>query len=161
MGNIDFSGKVDGRGFSEKEVVIGIDGAIGKIDFNGYTYTNIIAHGDFQKNLFSGTGSIHDENIQIDTLNGSINFSKSDPRVNLTADVQKLNLNKLGFTKDTFSLIGKFNLDFEGSNIDNFLGSAKLSDAVLTANGQHLSFDSLNIHSTIFNNKKLCFGDWK
>ncbi len=155
LGNIDFSGKVDGRGFSEKEVVIGIDGAIGKIDFNGYTYTNIIAHGDFQKNLFSGTGSIHDENIQIDTLNGSINFSKSDPRVNLTADVQKLNLNKLGFTKDTFSLIGKFNLDFEGSNIDNFLGSAKLSDAVLTANGQHLSFDSLNIHSTIFNNKKL------
>ncbi len=155
LGNIDFSGKVDGRGFTEKEVVIGIDGVIGKVDFNGYTYTNIIAHGDFQKNLFSGSASIHDENIEIDTLNGSINFSKSDPRVNLTADVKKLNLNKLGFTKDTFSLIGKFNLDFEGSNIDNFLGSARLSDAVLTANGQNLSFDSLNVHSTIFNNKKL------
>ena len=155
LGNINFSGKVDGHGFTEKEVMIGIDGAISKVDFNGYTYTNIIAHGDFQKNLFIGSASIHDENVQIDTLNGSINFSKTDPRVNLTADVQKLNLNKLGFTKDTFSLIGKFNLDFEGSNIDNFLGSARLSDAVLTANSQHLSFDSLNIHSTIFNNKKL------
>lgn len=155
LGTINFSGKVDGQGFTEKEVMIGIDGVIGKVDFNGYTYTNIIAHGDFQKKLFSGTASIHDENIEIDTLNGSINFSKSDPKVNLTADVKKLDLNKLGFTKDTFSLIGKFNLDFEGSNIDNFLGSARLSDAILIANGQHLSFDSLNIHSTIFNNKKL------
>ncbi|MEO6681294.1 MAG: translocation/assembly module TamB domain-containing protein [Ginsengibacter sp.] len=152
---IDFEGKVDGRGFSEKEVAIGIDGTIAKLRFNGYTYTNIIAHGDFEKNHFSGTASIHDENIKIDTLNGSINFSKSDPRVNLMADVQRLDLNKLGFTKDTISLSGIFNLDFEGSNIDNFLGSAKLSDAVLLANGKQLSFDSLNIHSTLFNNKKL------
>ena len=155
LGNVDFTGKVDGRGFTEKELALGIDGVIKKIDFNGYTYTNIIAHGDFEKNLFSGTASIHDENLQIDTLVGSINFSKSDPRVNATADVRKMDLNKLGFTKDTISLMGKFNLDFEGSNIDNFLGSARLSDAMLIANGKHLSFDSLNIHSTIFNDKKL------
>ena len=155
IGNIAFDGKIDGKGFSANEVDLGIDGVISRVDFNNYTYKNIIAHGNFKKKLFTGSASIDDENIKIDTLVGSVNFSKKDPRFNLEAIVTTLNLKNLGFTNDSISLTGRFNLDFTGNNIDNFLGSAKLYDAILMDNGHHLSFDSLNINSSFVNERKL------
>ncbi len=154
IGDIAFSGSIHGKGFNPNEVDIGIDGNIRKVAFNGYTYSNIIAHGKFVKKLFSGTASIDDPNIKIDTLAGSINFSKSDPVFNLDATVSRLNLKNLGLTNDSISLTGKFNLDFTGNNIDNFLGSAKLYNALLFDNGQQLSFDSLTINSLLENGKK-------
>ncbi|MEO6638204.1 MAG: translocation/assembly module TamB domain-containing protein [Ginsengibacter sp.] len=154
IGSIAFSGHINGKGFSANDVNIGIDGNVSHVVFNGYNYSNIIAHGNFVKNLFSGTASINDPNFIIDTLTGSINFSKSEPEFNLEANVSRLNLKKLGFTNDSISLTGQFNLDFTGNNIDNFLGSAKLYNAILLDNDQHLSFDSLIINSSLANGKK-------
>ncbi|MDP4282928.1 MAG: translocation/assembly module TamB domain-containing protein [Bacteroidota bacterium] len=155
IGNIAFDGKINGKGFNANDINIGIDGTIRSIVFNKYTYTNIIAHGDFDKKLFTGSASIDDPHIKIDTLVGSINFSKTNPEFNLMADVGRLNLKNLGFTNDSLSLTGKFKLDFKGNNIDNFLGSANLYNAILLDNGQHLSFDSLSINSSVSNGKKL------
>ncbi len=154
IGAIAFRGNIKGKGFNAKDVDINIDGNISKVAFNGYTYTNIITHGNFRKKLFSGNASINDPNVRIDTLEGSINFSKTDPEFNLNADVSKLNLKNLGFTNDSISITGKFKLDFTGNNIDNFLGSAKLYNAILLDEEQHLSFDSLEINSSINNGKK-------
>ncbi len=154
IGNIAFNGKINGKGFNANDVDIDIDGNISRVDFNGYAYTNIFAHGNFKKKLFSGNASIDDPNIRIDTLTGSINFSRTDPEFHLNANVGKLNLKQLGFTNDSVSLTGNFNLDFTGNNIDNFLGSAKIYNAILLDNSQHLSFDSLAINSSIENEKK-------
>ena len=154
IGAIAFNGVINGKGFDASDVDIGIDGNISRVVFNGYTYTNIITHGSFVKKLFSGTASINDPNIKIDTLSGSINFSKINPQFNLSSDVSRLNLKNLGFTNDSISLTGKFRLDFTGNNIDNFLGSAKLYNAILLDNEQHLSFDSLEIHSSFDSGQK-------
>ncbi len=154
IGDIAFNGNIDGQGFNVKDVNIDIDGNIKRVVFNGYPYSNIIAHGNFVKKLFSGTASIHDPNVKIDTLTGSINFSKSDPVFDLRANVGVLNFKPLGFTNDSVSLTGIFNLNFTGSNIDNFLGSAKLYNAILLDKDQHLSFDSLTINSSLQDGKK-------
>jgi hypothetical protein len=154
IGNISFNGKINGKGFNAKDVDIGIDGKINRVDFNGYAYTNIITHGNFRKKLFSGNASIDDPNIKIDTLSGSINFSRINPEFNLNASVGRLNLKNLGFTNDSISLTGNFNLHFTGNNIDNFLGSAKIYNAILLDKDQHLSFDSLAINSSVEYGKK-------
>ena len=132
-----------------------VDGTISKVKFNDYVYSNIIAHGVFRNKLFSGSASINDPNIKIDTLVGSINFSKSNPQLAVNAKVNQLNLRSLHFTNDSISVTGKFDLNFTGNNIDNFLGTAKLFDAELYDGGQHLSFDSLIVSSAVVNNKKL------
>lgn len=154
IGDIAFDGKIDGKGFNPKNVDIAIDGSISRVVFNGYPYTNIIATGNFKKKMFSGSASINDPNLRIDTLTGSINFSRIDPEFNLSANVGRLNLKNLGFTNDSISLTGKFNLDFTGNNIDNFLGSAKIYNAILLDKDKHLSFDSLAIHSSVESGKK-------
>lgn len=154
IGNISFNGKIDGKGFNAKDVDINVDGNVRRVNFNGYAYTNIIAHGNFRKKLFSGTASIDDPNIKIDTLTGLINFSKTNPEFNLNASVGRLNFKNLGFTNDSISLTGNFKLDFAGNNIDNFLGSAKIYNAILLDKDQHLSFDSLAINSSVEHEKK-------
>lgn len=154
IGTIAFDGKINGKGFNPDHLDLGIDGNIQKVEFNGYVYTNIIAHGDFENKLFSGTASINDPHIQIDTLIGSINFSQANPEFVLRADVKKLHLKNLRFTRDSITLTGKFDLNFSGNNIDNFLGYAKLYNAVLSDEGKQLSLDSLYINSTFADGKK-------
>lgn len=154
IGNIVFNGKISGKGFNANNVDIAVDGNISKVQYNGYEYTNIIAHGQFGNKVFTGSASINDPHIVIDTLVGSINFSKTNPEFDLQANVRKLHLKNLKFTNDSISLTGKFNLNFTGNNIDNFLGSAKLYNAVLSDNGKQLSFDSLYISSTYEDGKK-------
>jgi hypothetical protein len=155
VNNITFTGKINGKGFSSKDLDIAVDGDIKSIDFNNYTYKNIIAHGDFKKSVFTGSASINDPHIIIDTLVGSINYSKLNTEFDLEAVVSRLDLKNLGFTNDSVSLQGRIQLNFTGNNIDNFLGSAKLYDAVLKDNGKQLSFDSLNINSQYIEGKKL------
>lgn len=155
LGNISFDGTIDGHGFSENDIFIKIDGAIHQINFRDYPYSNIVAHGLIDKKMFTGSASIHDEDIIIDTLFGSINFSKSAPSFALESNIDYLNFRGLGISKDTLSLRGKMVLDFTGSTIDNFIGSAKLFDAELVDNGQRLSFDSLIIESKLEENQKL------
>lgn len=155
LNNITFSGKIDGKGFNANDIEIGIDGKIDALDFNNYTYTNIIAHGDLKKDVFIGSASINDPHIIIDTLVGSINYGKLNPAFDLKATVSLLHLKKLGFTNDSVSLQGRMRLNFTGDNIDNFLGSAKLYDAVLKDNGKQLSFDSLTISSQYTDGKKI------
>lgn len=155
LGNISFDGTVDGHGFSENDIFIKIDGTIHQLNFRNYPYSNIIAHGEIDRKLFTGSASIHDPNVVIDTLYGSINFSKSEPSFALETNIDYLNFKGLGISKDTLSLQGKMVLDFTGSNIDNFLGSAKLFDAELVDNGQRLSFDSLIIQSAIEGEQKV------
>jgi len=154
IGNISFDGKIRGSGFTASDMNIDLDGTASRLAFNGYVYTNIIAHGNVKKDMFSGSASIDDPNIGIDTLNGYINFSRLHPEFNLNANVGRLNLKNLGFTKDSLSLTGKFKLDFTGDNIDNFLGSAKIYNAILLDNAEHLSFDSLVVTSSINEDKK-------
>lgn len=155
VGKIVFNGRIHGSGFDPTDVNMDIDGNIQNIVFNGYAYTNIIAHGNLNKRVFTGSGSIHDPHIQIDTLTGSINFSKTNPEFDLEAVVTKLHLKNLRFTNDSIAVAGKFKLNFTGNNIDNFLGSAKLYDAILSDNGKQLSFDSLKISSSFSGGKKL------
>ena len=155
IGNVSFSGEVDGSGFTENDISLGIAGNIRHISFNDYHYRNIIAHGNFKNKLFTGSASINDASIKIDTIVGSVNFSKSEPQFNLQADIDRLDLKTLGFTQDSISVTGHFNLDFTGKNIDDFLGTARLKDAILTDNGRQLSFDSLFIRSTRVNDQKL------
>lgn len=155
IGNVAFDGKLNGSGFTENDIKIALDGIIQNIQFNNYTYTNIFAHGNVSKNLFSGSASIRDPNIMVDTLVGTINFSNKNPFFNFYADVLRLNLKPLGFSNGDVSMIGRFNFDFTGKTIDDFVGNARVTDARLWANGKQLSFDSLNISSSVFENSKL------
>ena len=147
LGAIVFNGKVKGSGFSSKNLDANFDGNVHSIEYAGYNYQNIILDGDFKKKLFHGHASINDPNLAVEYLNGTINFDEKQPQFDFDAQLNKANFKKLKLTNDDYELKGHFNLNFTGNNIDNFLGTAKITDAALTHNQAPLSFDSLILQS--------------
>jgi hypothetical protein len=154
LGAISFDGKVNGSGFSTTDLDAKFDGNIASIEFDGYNYQNIILKGEFKKKLFNGFASIDDPNLKLEKLTGSIDLNGTQPQFNFDAQLAKADFKKIGLTKDVFALKGHFNFNFTGNNIDNFLGTAKMTDASLLHNDLPLSFDSLVLTSQIENGEK-------
>lgn len=153
IGVISMKGTVKGSGFNDKNRNATLDGIIHYVDYKNYRYNNITVKGKLDKKLFDGTASINDENAQM-TLNGILDFNSKTPVFDLFADVQKANLKNLHLSDDSLEFKGKFNLDFTGNNIDNFVGIATITEGELTKEGNRLPFDTLTLSSTYKNNVK-------
>ncbi len=154
IGIVSLNGSVKGRGFNIKTLQTNIDGKIRFADYNGYRYNNIVLKGSLDKKRFDGQASIDDPEAQL-TLNGIIDFNNAqEPTFNFLAEVQKANLKKLNLTKDDLAFAGKFNLNFTGNSIDNFLGHASITEASLSKDGNPLPFDSLIVSSEYINGIK-------
>ncbi|MBS1920756.1 MAG: translocation/assembly module TamB domain-containing protein [Bacteroidetes bacterium] len=153
LGAISLNGVVKGSGFSPSKRNTTFDGKIHYVDYNNYRYQKITLNGTLDKKQFDGVASIDDPNISL-SLNGSINLNDSVPAFNFISHVANANLQKLNITKDSIIFNGKFNLDFAGNTLDNFKGTARISDATLIRNSLRLPFDSLIITSIISNRIK-------
>lgn len=153
LGSVSFTATVKGRGFNANTRNTSIDANIRFADYNNYRYTNIAVNGKLEKKLFNGFASIHDEKADL-TLNGTIDFNGRTPVFKLVADVVNADLRKLGITRDSIQFKGLADLNFTSDNIDNFLGSARITNAELTKNGHRLPFDSLIVESVYANNEK-------
>lgn len=153
LGAISMTGILKGKGFNEKTRNAVVDGKIKFVEYNGYRYNNITVNGTLDKTLFNGVASITDENAEL-TLNGVLDFNDKTPTFDLLADVKKANLQKLNLTKDNLVFKGKLNIDFTGKTIDDFLGTARITEAELTHDGARLPFDSLILSSAYINNVK-------
>lgn len=154
LGSIVFQGKVNGSGLSASKVNAQLDGNVDLLEFNQYPFRNITVKGTVAKQLFNGQFTAGDPNLQAG-LNGLIDFSHAIPEVNFEANVTKADLRKLNLVKEDVQFDGKFRFRFRGSNIDNFLGTAKVFDASLYRGGKRISFDSLSVESKIFENNKV------
>src|SRR4030095_14593719 len=97
--------------------------------------------------------SINDPNIEL-AMNGKVDFNTSSPVFDLYADVKKADLQKINLTKDSIAFHGKFKWDFSGDNLNNFIGTARITDASLVKDGKRLPFDTLSISSFTSNGAK-------
>lgn len=149
LGAITFNGKVNGSSFNPEDVKINFDGDIKNIRFMGNSYQNIVVKGDFKNKIFNGRAGINDPNLKVNNLTGIIDLSGKEPEFNFDAELEKASLKKLGLTSEDFDVKGHFNLNFTGSNIDNFLGTAKIFNASLIHNNKPLAFDSLILQSQL------------
>ncbi|MEP6726250.1 MAG: hypothetical protein ABJC98_10560 [Bacteroidota bacterium] len=153
LGNIAFNVGIKGSSFAIKDIQANLDGNISNLDFNNYNYKNIKVNGTLAKRLFNGELHANDANLGL-SLNGLVDFSKTDPRFNFFATVDKANLKNLKLYKDDIDFNGNLRFDFTGDNIDDFLGTAKIYDAAIFKNGQRISFDSLTVESKKTGNSK-------
>lgn len=153
LGIVDFQGAVKGRSFDWNKMALNIDGTVRRIKWDNYTYQNIKGKGTVSKQLVNGDFVINDPNADLH-LNGLIDFSKELPVFDATAEIRKANLKALQLSKEDINLKGDFTLNMQGNNLSNLIGTARISNAELLANGQKLSFDFLNVASYYINNER-------
>ncbi len=154
LGKLIFEGKVNGSGLHANTINAQLDGNIYLLEFNQYPYKGITIKGTVAKSLFNGEFTSNDPNLHA-TLNGLVDFSKEIPEFNFEALVTKADLQKLNLLYDQVDFNGKFDFNFTGNNIDNFLGTARIFDAALYRKGQRISFDSLYVESKIMDSNKV------
>jgi len=153
MGDISFTGKVNGTGLTSKTLNASLDGTVHQINFNNYNYQNILVNGNIAQNKFNGKLIVNDSNLKA-TLNGLIDFSGDKPKFDFSSGVEYASLKTLNFTSDSVEFNGKLRFNFSGDDIDNFLGSARIYEASVYKKGQRLSFDSLTLESSIIDSNK-------
>lgn len=154
LGAIAMEGSLKGSGFQENRRIAELDGKVAFVDFNKYRYHNIALKGKLDKKKFDGFVSIDDKEAEL-TLNGVIDFNSPSPTFNFLAEVKKANLKNLNLMKEDIAFKGKFNVNFTGDNIDNFLGNANITEASITHEGNPLPFDSLVVSSEYNNGQKI------
>ncbi|HVX52478.1 MAG TPA: translocation/assembly module TamB domain-containing protein [Chitinophagaceae bacterium] len=144
IGTVGFSGDIDGYSFDLDKIKTTVNGNFDSLQFNGYTYSKLTFNGDIQKGKFNGDFKADDANFDF-TSHIELDLTGNEPAFNILGDLEVANLKQLNFTKDNYQLTGLFDLNFKGHNIDEFLGSAKLLNAILKHDSTKLDFDSLSV----------------
>ncbi|MVT09241.1 translocation/assembly module TamB domain-containing protein [Chitinophaga tropicalis] len=154
LSTISLSAKLNGEGFNFKTLKAQVDADVQKISLYNYTYSNITTKGEMNRKFFNGALTAKDPNLDMDFA-GTIDFNQAVPVFHFNSEIRHSNLKALQLMKDSMTLQTKLDLDFAGSNIDNFDGSARVYDMSLYRKGRRLEFDSLNVSTSQENNVKV------
>lgn len=153
IGAISLNATLKGAGFKTQSGNVMLDARVRYFDYKGYRYRDITMDGELNKKIFDGSFIINDSNAHFN-LNGLIDFSKKEPEFNFLANIDTLNFKNTNLLGVDLAFSGKVNAEFSGNTIDDFLGTARVSDAYLTKDGWPLSFDSLVISSFLSDSLK-------
>lgn len=156
LGNISFKGDVEGTSFQLDKISTKLNGTFNAVTFKNYTYSNLTFNGEIKHKHFQGDFKAEDPNF-IFTSNIVIDLNGAAPSFNVLGDLVAANLKALKFSNDSVAVTGLFDLNFQGHNIDDFLGYAKIINATIVHNDQRLDFDSLTLSTALdsSNHKKL------
>lgn len=153
ISNVTMKAKVKGEGFNFKTLKAAVDADIQKIGLRGYEYQNLKTAGEMNRKFFNGSLTVNDPNLDMDFA-GTIDFNSRLPIFKFYSEIRNSDLKALHLTEDSITLQAKADLNFAGSNIDNFDGIARLYDVSLFKNKSRVEFDSLSVITNMENNLK-------
>ncbi|MGX5817002.1 translocation/assembly module TamB domain-containing protein [Chitinophaga lutea] len=154
VSNASFSAKVKGEGFNFNTLKASLQADISRIGLYGYEYRNIQTEGDMARRFFNGSLTVADPNLDMD-FTGTIDFNNRLPVFQFYSEIRNSDLKALHFTEDSITLQAKADLNFAGSNIDDFDGTARLYDLSLFKNQARVEIDSLSVSTTMDNGQKI------
>ncbi len=156
IGKISIEGSLKGKGFNPNTLFAEIDGQLKQFEVYGYNYHNITAKGIADRKKFDGALAINDSNLIVN-LTGLVDFGKDTPVYNVNGEIYKSNFKNLGFTNKNLSLSGNIDFNFQVKNIDDFMGTAIIKNAVLLSDTNRLPFDSLYLSNLFIDSGKKQF----
>jgi len=139
---------VDGVGFSKKYLNTVVKGDITKLDYNKYTYNNIVLNGNFKLPYYKGELSVNDPNLSM-TFDGMVDLSNKVNKYDFHLNVENADLRKLKIVKDSISYFrGDAVVSVTGNSIENLQGNVFIKDAVYQNKKDSYIFDELNVNSS-------------
>lgn len=144
---------VDGVGFSKKYLNTIIKGDIAKLDYNKYTYNNIVVNGNFKLPYYKGQVAINDPNLNL-TFDGLVDLSKRENKYDFHINVENSDLRKLKLVKDSISTFtGDAIVQVTGNSIQNLQGNIYIKDAVYQNPKSTYVFDEVTVNSSFDSDK--------
>lgn len=146
LGAVSFNAKLAGTGFDPQSAAVNIDGTVSALGFRGYTYTGISADGVLARRRFQGRAIVDDPNLAL-SFDGTLDFSGEKPVIAAKAYLLNSDFKTLRLTKDSLRLTADFDLNTVGTDLDDFVGQARLYNINLAREGRRLDIDSVVVAS--------------
>lgn len=146
LGYIDLATDIKGKGNSWAAFEGRLNGQVYFVDFNQYRYQGVQVNGSLERQAYSGELSIADSNAQL-RFTGLADLSSDVPFFNFVAEIDTIQLQALGLTKDTIGISGYAELCGEGASLDALFGEFNLRLMQLGFNQRHLELNELNLSS--------------
>jgi hypothetical protein len=148
VGKVSLNLDVDGKGFSERYLNTAINGDVTQVEYNKYTYNNVVLNGDFKSGLYEGQIAINDPNLKLN-FDGLVDLSKKDNSYDFHINVDNADLHKLKFVKDSISKFkGDLVVQVSGNSVDNLSGNVFINNAIYQNVKATYVFDDFMINST-------------
>ena len=149
VGLVSANVDVDGKGFTLDNLRTDISGDVYALDYNNYTYQDIIVSGDLGNKIFNGKLKAEDPNLKLD-FNGLADFSQEQKKFDFKADVGYANLKVLNFvTRDSISEFrGLVGMTATGSSYDNASGKVNINNTIYKNQDSEYGFQDFDIISS-------------
>ncbi|MCU0395156.1 MAG: translocation/assembly module TamB, partial [Chitinophagaceae bacterium] len=147
LGMIRFDGRVWSSGFRASDA-LNLEGDVQSLSYRGYTYSDLQVEGRFQHSALDASLSVSDSNLQAN-ISTRLNFRSQQQGYNARGVVGYADLYALGLAKQHLRASGLFDVDFKGSNPDDFVGYARLYEAEVYDSVGLMNMDSLVIRSAV------------
>ncbi|WP_378175282.1 translocation/assembly module TamB domain-containing protein [Aquimarina sp. SS2-1] len=149
LGSAAFDIHVDGSGFTLNNLNTKLEGDIRKLEFNGYTYTNLNVIGNLKDPVFDGQLISDDPNVKF-AFNGVADLSKEINNYDFTANVDHIDLNRLNiFTRDSVSIFnGDVIMKMKGTGINDAFGTISFEKTLYKNQNASYYFDDFDITSS-------------
>jgi len=139
--NLNISGNVDSLSNTQNQ----INGKINRIDFNGYSYSDINITGHLSNKMFDGKILIDDPNIMAELI-GSYNFGSSNNNIEIStdvyADLKALNLAPENSHDSKIKFV--LGADLSGDIANRPVGSITLSQAEYNIDDKKIKINMLS-----------------
>ena len=147
--------KVNGRGFTTKNLSSQIKGHIFELDYNDYNYEDIEISGKIGNNIFNGFAESRDKNFKF-KFDGLADLSKEINTLNFVASVEYANLKALNFiSKDSISVFkGMVTTAMKGSNINDAFGNLSFKNTTYINEHDEYFFKDFKIESSFDQSKR-------
>ncbi|MDH5604582.1 MAG: hypothetical protein OEY51_11610, partial [Cyclobacteriaceae bacterium] len=143
---LSFQGSIMGSGLDIEHANIDVNGRIEQLGINQYNYTGIYADARLSHQLFEGMLTIDDPNIKFQ-MTGTVDLRPAYQAINITSNLDTLNLLNLGFSTTNTRLKMSADFQFKGLSLDSISGIARVNDLLLIEEDDSVYIDSIVVSS--------------
>jgi hypothetical protein len=148
--------KIKGNGTDYKRAALQTNAAIKSFVVKGYNYTNININAGLNKGAFTAKGNINDANL-VSNINVAGTVGNKYPTIKGTIVVDKADLTKLNFTKDSIKVRSTIFVDAADLDPKNLNAILILDSSIITYNGKKLFADSISLKANAANDSTKLF----
>lgn len=144
VNGLTFKGSVKGKGLSMGSLNTEIDGDVSTINYNNYTYQNIVLKGVFKEKVFSGKLASSDVNANFD-FDGKISFKNKIPEMDFISTINKVDLQALHFSSQKAILSSQVLIVLKGDELDNLTGTINLDNTHFTNSEKEFKLSTFDL----------------
>lgn len=146
LGNITARVKAKGRGTDLKTATADITASVQKAEYQGYTYSDIDLDAKLNGNVLEATVDSRDPNLQLRSTT-MYNMNKPSGSFKTATVIDRVDLFRLGFYKDTLTVSAKIDADIPQLDSANINGDAMVSAVEIGYGGKTYKLDTITMEA--------------